>query len=115
MSGKVPPSSKAGTRRPARTAIEKVANKYRRFTGHEVDLAEKVQIPPLPKVVTAIGPCDGIMYSCIRDGKFQSFIHKFAQKDAPLMCITETGKLFLVGGNYRFTERGLMDRSYQGD
>jgi len=66
----------------------------------------------MPAVAVAIGEVDGILYSTVRDGKLEKYIHKFHKADRPLFVVSPEGKtLFLLGGNYTFTERGIVDRS----
>ena len=102
MSGRVPPGSRART---GKTVFEK-------FTGREAVPVEEVTVPPLPREVYIIGPCDAIAYTTERDGKTQSFIHEFAAKDRPLLAINEAGtQMLLVGGRYSFTPRGIVDGS----
>jgi hypothetical protein len=102
VSGKVPPGSRART---GRTVFEK-------FTGRAPVVVEEITVPPLPREVYVIGPCDAIAYTTLRDGKTQSFIHEFAPKDRPLLAINEAGtQMLLVGGAYDFTPRGIVDRS----
>ncbi len=112
MSGKVPPSSRAGSRLLGRSDVKRAASRYRRFTGHEPETLGSISVPSLPKAVTCIGDLDFVGYTAIRDGQVQSFIHKFAAKDKPLLCVSPDGKqIILVGGHYTFTERGIVDRS----
>lgn len=112
MSGKVPPSTKAGSRLLGRSDVVRAASRYRRFSGHEAESLGKISVPALPKAVACIGECDFIGYTAIRDGQEQKFIHKFAAKDKALLCVTPDGKqILLIGGNYTFTERGIVDRS----
>jgi hypothetical protein len=71
-----------------------------------------VKIPPLPAVGVAIGEVDGILYSTIRDGVLEKYIHKFRKADRPLFVVSPDGRvLYLLGGNYNFTERGIVDES----
>lgn len=115
MSGRVPPSSRAGQRvkqfartRDTRRAIDI----YERFTGHDGEVIGTLKIPDLPKTVAVIGPCDGIMYSTRRDGRAEKYIHEFAAGDRPLLCVSPDSKtLYLVGGAFEFTERGIVDHS----
>ena len=115
MSGGVPPSSRAGRKaRPiSRNAlVNQAADLYQRFTGHEADEGAKIKVPPLPKVAVAIGDIDGVLYTTVRDGVVEKYIHKFAAKDKPLFAVSPDGKqLFMIGGNYTFTERGIVDKS----
>lgn len=117
MSGGVPPSSRAGKRARAFTAarsdIRRAASLYERFTGHEAESLGKVSVPDLPKVAAVIGDCDGVLYTTVRDGVTEKYIHEFAKADdKPLLCVTPDGKqLLLIGGTYDFTERGIVDGS----
>jgi hypothetical protein len=112
MSGQVPPSSRAKKRGPSRTQAQKVALLFERFTGHQVQEAHTVKVPPLPSVVAEIGPCDFIGYTAVRDGKTEKYIHKFRASDKPMLCVTPDGKqILLVGGRYRFTSLGIVDAS----
>lgn len=108
----VPASSRAGASRRTRDQIEQAADLYERFSGHDPEEIGKVQIPDLPSVGVAIGEVDGILYTTVRDGVKEKYIHKFHAKDKPLFVVSPNGKsLFLIGGNYTFTERGIVDRS----
>lgn len=116
MSGGVPPSSRAGKRArsfaAARSDIRRAATLYERFTGHEAEELGTVRIPDLPAVAAVIGDCDGVLYTTVRDGVTEKYIHEFADKDRPLLCVTPDGKqLLLIGGGYDFTERGIVDSS----
>ena len=109
----VPPSSKAGVVSFAdRDAISRAADLYERFSGHEAEAIGKVRVNPMPKVGVAIGEVDGILYTTVRDGVLEKYIHKFRKADKPLFVVSPDGKsLHLVGGNYTFTERGIVDDS----
>jgi len=61
-------------------------------------------------VAFKIGECDGLLYTTVRDGVKESYIHKFKKKSRPLLVSSHDGKqLFLLGGRYDFTERGIVD------
>ena len=115
MSGGVPPSSRARTRRrnPAPGGdVARAADLYERFTGHDPEELGTVKVPPLPKVAAVVGECDGVLYTTVRDGKAERYIHEFAKKDRPLLCVSPDGRqILLVGGRYRFTEAGIVDAS----
>lgn len=112
MSGRVPPSSRANSRGPARTEVQRAANRYRRFTGHEPENFGRIEIPPLPKVAACIGEVDAVMYTTVRDGRIEKYVHQFKGKAKPLLCVTPDGKQILfVGGSYTFTERGIVDKT----
>lgn len=116
MSGGVPPSSRAGRRaqvRPGeRKDLSKARDLYERFSGHECDEGVRVRVKPLPKVAVNIGSADGILYTTVRDGKVEHYIHEFHKADKPIFAVSPDGKsLFFLGGRFDFTERGIVDRS----
>jgi hypothetical protein len=128
MSGKVPPSSRSKARggavRKSRLdgaagfrGADAAARRFERFTGHDAEVFGSIEFPNLDGVAVAmIGECDGVLYTTVRDGKRERYIHEFEEKDKPLLCVTPDGRqLLLVGGNYRFTERGIVDKSWPGD
>jgi len=109
----VPPSSKAGrVSFSDRDAISRAADLYERFSGHDAEEIGKINVRPMPRVGVAIGEVDGILYTTTRDGVVEKYIHKFRMRDKPLFVVAPDGKgLFLVGGRYTFTERGIVDES----
>lgn len=116
MSGGVPPSSRAGRRRKRPRSlhadVRRAAGLYERFSGHEAEIAGKVKLPPPPRAAVAVGTLDGVLYTTVRDGVTEKYIHKFRASDKPLLCVTPDGRQILViGGHYTFTERGIVDKS----
>jgi hypothetical protein len=108
----IPASSRAGVSRQIKSEIARAADLYERFSGHDPETIGKINIPELPSVGVAIGDVDGILYTTVRDGVEEKYIHKFHKKDKPLFVVSPDGKsLFLIGGNYTFTERGIVDKS----
>lgn len=107
----VPPSSKAGRSRKTATEAQAAADLYERFTGHGVSEAQRVRVT-IPAAGLVVGRCDGVLYTTIREGKTEAYIHKFRAKDAPTLVASGDGRqLILVGGRYRFTELGIVDDS----
>jgi hypothetical protein len=108
----VPASSRAGRRLPAGDDVERAADLYSRFSGHEAESIGKVPAPRSLKTAIAIGECDGILYTTVRDNVVEKYIHKFRAKDKPMMAVAPDGsQIVLLGGNYTFTERGIIDHS----
>lgn len=79
------------------------------FSGHDASPWARVRIE-VPKVALVVGRCDGVLYTTMRDGRIEKYIHRFKAKVAPALCASPDGRqLFLVGGSFEFTERGIVD------
>lgn len=110
----VPPSSRATGKLTSaqKSAVARAADLYQRFSGHDAEAIGKIRVPQVPRVGVAIGEVAFIGYDTVRDGVYEKYIHKFHKKDCPLLVVSPDGKsLMLVGGNFTFTERGIVDRS----
>ena len=91
--------------------LRAAARLYEDFTGHSAEIVAKVKKPVYPDAVLLIGECDGILYTTVRDGKKEAYIHKFKVSSRPLFCVSPDGKtLYLLGGAFSFTERGIVDK-----
>lgn len=105
----VPPSSRV---RAADRDIHKAARLFADFTGHDPEVIGAIDKPVIPDALLAVGEVDGILYSTVRDGKLEKYIHKFAKQSRPLFAVSPDGKqLFMLGGAYNFTERGIVDET----
>jgi hypothetical protein len=121
MSGKVPPSSRAlvrlrraapRMRNPSRSDIERGKDLYERFTGHDAEVVGKVEVPDTCEIGVVIGTLDALCYTTTRDGRTERYVHEFKAKDRPLFVVSPDGsQILIVGGNYDFTERGIVDGS----
>lgn len=99
----VPPSSHL-------QEIEQASRLYEKFSGHEAEEIGTIDKPDVPDVLIAVGEVDGILYSTVRDGQLEKYIHHFRKNSRPLFCVSPDGKqLFMLGGAYDFTERGIVD------
>lgn len=88
------------------------ADLYRRFTGHDALEEVRIDKPVLPDVMLVVGDIDGIMYTTVRDGVMEKYVHQFKKKARPLFCVSHDGQqIYLIGGEYDFTERGIVDRT----
>ena len=100
----VPPSKKVQARDAAQL--------FENFTGHKGKVLAEIVKPEFPDAVLVVGDVDGIMYSTVRDGVQEKYVHKFHHKAKPLFCVSPDGKqIFLLEGEYDFTERGIVDRT----
>lgn len=94
------------------TQLRKAEQLYEDFSGHEAEVIGRMPKPVVPDVALAIGEVDGILYSTIRNGKVERYIHRFKAKSRPLLASSHDGKqLYLLGGAYDFTERGIVDKT----
>lgn len=91
--------------------VRRAAKLYADFTGHDDVQVTKVVIPDMPHAALAIGKVDGILYSTVRDGVAEKYIHRFKSSSRPLFLASPDGKqLYLIGGSYNFTELGIVDK-----
>jgi len=106
------PESSRSAKRSQEARIKAAGDLYTRFTGHEADELVSIDNPVMPDTMLVIGDIDGVMYTTIRDGQVEKYVHQFKQKCRPLFCVSHDGKqLFMLGGSYDFTERGIVDRT----
>lgn len=97
--------------RTTRADLTRAARRYQRFTGHADMTARRMVLPRMPRAVLTVGECDGILYTTVRDGRKESYIHRFAKGSRPLLTASPDGKrLYLLGGAYTFTNRGIVDK-----
>jgi hypothetical protein len=103
MSGRVPQLKS--------TAIRKAKALYKDFSGHEGNECEYVPAPKIPPAVVVIGELEAVIYSTVRDDEHERYIHKFRKASRALLCVSPDGdQLFIVGGDYEFTDRGIVDK-----
>lgn len=80
---------------------------FRNFTGEEPEYIDTVTLP-VDSVAMAIGHCDAVMYDTVREGKREKYVHKFDKGFRPVLAVSSDGKqLYILGGNYVFTDRGI--------
>lgn len=92
------------------TALRKGAQLYEDFTGHDAEELGYFDTGKMPEMAVVIGDVEGIIYNTVRDGVAERYIHKFKAKSRPMFAVTVDGKqLLLLGGDYDFTERGIVD------
>lgn len=90
-------------------AYAKAAKLGESFTGHKAIPTARTRVT-VPTVMFAVGTCDFIGYTTVRDGETEKYQHKFKPKSKPVLAVSPDGlQLFLVGGSFRFTDRGIDD------
>lgn len=94
----------------SRSRIAAAANRFARFTGHKADRSARIRLPQ-DSAGLAIGPVLAVAYETVRDGKREKYLHDFRSGSRPTLAASSDGKsLFLLGGAYRFTDRGIVDK-----
>lgn len=82
---------------------------YEAFTGHPITHSETIDNPALD-VALKVGYVDGVLYETTRDGETQHYIHRFKKRARPhLVAAPDGSQIQMVGGDYRFTDRGIVD------
>jgi hypothetical protein len=90
--------------------VEAAATLYVQFRGEEPEAIDSVRLHVAP-VMLLIGELDGVLYTTRREGKMESYVHKFKKQSRPLLAASHDGKqLYILGGEYAFTDAGIIDR-----
>jgi hypothetical protein len=94
--------------------IRKGLRQYRDF--RETDpLRAKVVRLKFPQAAFVMGQVDELYYRTTIGGKARRYRHKFNPGSLPTLAGGTDGKLYLVGGRYHVTERGIVDLDAQGN
>lgn len=98
----------AASSRQAR--IAQAGRLFRDFRGENPGRVDVLTVPAIPDVVLQVGECIGIMYRTKRDGQVDNYLHRFVKKARPTLAVSSDGRiLYLLGGAYRVTDRGIVD------
>ena len=97
-----------------REDIAKAAGLYRSFREARPKVAKRMTID-IPKAVAVMGRVEFIGYMTTHNGKAKLYYHEFSAGSRPLMCAgTGRGQLYLLGGRFKVTGRGITDVSRSG-
>ena len=92
--------------------LRKAVRLYTDFTGHDPKFIDEWTVV-VPDTALQVGLITGILYKTRMDGKVQEFMHEFTGKSRPILAASADGtQLLVLGGDYKFTERGIVDGSY---
>ena len=90
--------------------MDAAAKRLEDFSGHKPTQVTRFKEPSTREGLI-FGELDGVLYTTVRDGKREKYVHKFRAKSRPLLAASSDGKkLHIVGGQYEFTEAGIEDR-----
>jgi len=94
---------------PLESQLDEAGRAYSDFTGHTVKGARRLKVRPF-RVGWPIGKLDGVMYSTVRDGKREKYLHRFRSQSRPHLIVSHDGtSLGIVGGRFHVTEAGIED------
>jgi len=94
---------------PLSSKIHNADMLYRDFSGDAPEWTKKVKVD-LPSVALAFGTLDAVEYTTNREGETQLYRHRFKKSARPTLAVGGEGfPLLILGGNYKFTERGITD------
>jgi hypothetical protein len=69
----------------------------------------------IPTVVACIGHVEAIDYRTTHGKKLALYRHDFVPGSRPLLVVSPDGRcLMLLGGRFKFTDRGIVDRDASG-
>lgn len=79
------------------------------FAGRTARETLSVHESPI-KAGLVVGKLEGVMYRANRDGEEANYFHRFKKNSRPLLIAAHDGsRIGIVGGRYRFTDRGIED------
>lgn len=115
---KINPAVKSlGSRKvnPRDPEMRRAAKLYESFRERTPTRIKKIAIRPPPRVAVDIGIVEFIGYRTTHGRKLTLYKHDFAPGSRPLLMVSPDGRqLLLIGGRYKFTDRGIVDRDISG-
>ncbi len=82
---------------------------YGDFTGRKPLRTRRMRVPVARGVLAVMGNVREFHYVAVIEGEGAvNFVHKFKAGSAPLLA-TDGKSLFLIGGRYHVTRRGIVD------
>jgi hypothetical protein len=95
-------------------SVKKAKKLYEDFRETSAKRARKIRVK-LPRAVAVMGYCEAILYSTTHNGVAKLYKHKFAKGSRALLCAGPgPNQLYLIGGRFHVTERGIVDLTPSG-
>jgi hypothetical protein len=92
-----------------RRDVQKAIKLYEEFRESPARRGRVIEID-IPKIVMNMGTVRFIGYDTTLKGKTDLRAHNFAPGSRPYLCVNpNTQELFIVGGRYHVTDRGIVD------
>lgn len=93
--------------------IKKAAKAYEDFSGHKPSKIRRSKLPDENVTGWEMGPVIGVAYEATRDGETKPYFHEFKKTARPRLVARDDGRqLYIDGGKYKVTERGIEDMPY---
>lgn len=94
---------------PTRRQVQQAKELFADFRGDNPQELMEIKLP-VPKAGLVIGELDGVLYTTVRDGEKEKYIHEFKKSSRPLLVSSNDGSsLHIIGGKYGMTKRGIVD------
>lgn len=91
-------------------SLDQAVRLYEDFRGFSPRKFVTYDLPDHEQFGADIGTLDLVGYTTKRDGAPSKYVHEFDKNSAPRIAASADGKqLYVVGGNYEFTEEGITD------
>ena len=95
-------------------SVKKAKKLYEDFRETSAKRARKIRIK-YPRAVAVMGYCEAILYSTTHNGVAKLYKHKFAKGSRALLCAGPgKSQLYLIGGRFHVTDRGIVDLTPSG-
>jgi hypothetical protein len=94
--------------------VKRAKKLYEDFRETSAKRTRKIRLK-LPRAVAVMGYCEAILYSTTHNGVAKLYKHKFAKGSRALLCAGPgKSQLYLIGGRFHVTERGIVDLTPSG-
>lgn len=95
-------------------SVRKAKRLYEKFREAPAKRARRVTVD-MPEAVAIMGYCEFVGYSTTHGGEAKMYKHKFARGSRPLLCAGPgKNQLYLIGGRFHVTDRGIVDLTPKG-
>lgn len=93
--------------------ISRASKAYEDFSGHKPSKVRRSRLPDQDVTGWEMGPVIGVAYEARRDGETKPYFHEFKKNVRPRLVARDDGRqLYIEGGKYKVTERGIEDMPY---
>jgi hypothetical protein len=99
--------------RSFRRQLQSSARLWREFRETPARRARAVSFD-IPKTLAIMGRVRRLEYTTSHGARVVEYFHDFAPGSRPLFCAAPDGRIFLIGGRYRVTPRGIVDLQANG-